>query len=249
MIQPTRILIADDARSMRSLIRSAFPYAHRRLEFCDAGDGDEALTAYRERRFDIALIDVMMPGLDGFEVLNALRRYDEDAFVVLITGDSDPAIEEAALAEGAKDFVRKPFTQRAALRMLEMRDSQRRPASVLIADADDMGAITLKFGMDALRIPNRMGRAHSGRELVAALRKVYFDVVFIDLALPGGGGLGLLAQARAQRPGAYVVAFSDDCSLDTVHAARAAGADDYLLKSISLEHLQKMWARFRAKSG
>jgi CheY-like chemotaxis protein len=44
-----------------------------------------------------------------------------------------------------------------------------------------MGAITLKFGM-------------------GALRKVYFDVVFIDLALPGGDGLGLLAQARARAP-------------------------------------------------
>ena len=248
LITPTRVLIADDARSMRSLIRSAFPYAHRLWELHEVGDGVSAVSAYRERRFDIALVDVMMPELDGFEVLNALRRYDEDAFVVLISGDPDPLMAEAARAEGAKDFVRKPFTQKAALNMLALRDGQRRPASVLIADAEDMGAITLKFGLDTLRVGNRMCRSHSADETMQAIRQVYFDVVFVDISLPGGG-LGLLARIRAQLPNAYIVSFSNEFTLESAQAALSSGADDYLLKNISLEHLKKMWSRFRSRGG
>ena len=248
MITPTRILIADDARSMRSLIRSAFPYAHRRLAFCDVGDGEEALAAYRLHRYDIAVIDVLMPGMDGIEALSAIRRYDEDAFVVVISGETDPALEEAALAHGARDFVRKPFTQKAALRMLEMRDALRRPASVLAVVGDDMGAVTLKFGVDTLRIANRMSRAYCMREAITALNRHYFDVVFVETDLPDCGA-GLLGQIRALRPDVYLVSFSNDCSPEAVRAAMSGGADDYLLKNISLEHLQKMWARYRAKSG
>lgn len=248
LITPTRILIADDARSMRSLIRSAFPYAHRRLEFCDVGDGEQALSAYRQRRYDIAVIDVLMPGMDGIEALSAIRRYDEDAFVVVISGESDPVLEEAALAEGARDFVRKPFTQKAALRMLEMRDAQRRPASVLAVVGDDMGAVTLKFGLDTLRVANRMTRAYCAREALTALNRHYFDVVFVETNLPDCGA-ALLAQMRAMQPSLYIVSFSDDSSHDAVRAAMSGGGDDYLLKNISLEHLSKMWARFRAKSG
>lgn len=249
MITPTRILIADDARSMRSLIRSAFPYAHRRLAFHDVGDGEEALAAYRRRRFDIAVVDVMMPGMDGVEVLQAMRRYDEDAFVVLISGDPEPSLSDLALSCGAKDFVRKPFTQKAALRMLEMRDAQRRTASVLAVASDDAGLITLKFGLDALRIPNRMSRADAADEAAAALNRHYYDVIFVDTALKGGAAPRLIAQINAQFPDAYVVAFSDDADPERVRATLALGASDYLLKSISLEHLRKMWSRYRARAG
>lgn len=249
MITPTRILIADDARSMRSLIRSAFPYAHRRLEFHDVGDGEEAVAAYRRNRFDIVVTDVVMPGLDGFEVLQALRAYDEDAFVVVMSGETEPTLGEMARAGGAKDFVRKPFTQKAALRMLEMRDAQRRTASALAVVADDSGVITLKFGLDALRLPNRMSRAVTAEEAALALERHYFDVAFVDMNLKGGTSGALIAFMRKRRPDLYVVAFSDDTSPEAVRAALSHGASDYLLKSISLEHLKKMWSRYRAKSG
>lgn len=233
---------------MRSLIRSTFPYAHRSFEFTDVGSGREALAAYRARRYDIAVIDVMMPELDGFEVLNHLRAYDEDAFVVLISGETDPALEQAARAEGARDFVRKPVSQQVALRILAQHDSCRRPAAVLVVDAGEIGPVTLKFGLDTLHIPHRLFRAESAIEAAAALDRCYFDVVFFDVGVAGRDGLAALTRLRAQRPGVYLVNFTDESTPEAVRAALAHGADDYLLKNISLEHLKKMWGRFRARA-
>lgn len=249
MITPTRILIADDCRSMRGLIRSAFPYAVRRIEFEDAEDGLAAIEAYRTRRFDITVTDVMMPGADGFEVLAALRAYDEDALVTLISGESDPGLATAALDEGAMDFVRKPITQHAALRMLAMLDQKRRPASALVVDGSEMGPVTLKFGLDALHIPHRIYRAADAGEAMQALNRVYFDVAFVDPAVAGGEGMYFLSQIRALRPHIYLVKFSEESTPEAVRAALNHGANDYLLKNISLEHLKKMWGRYRAKSG
>ena len=246
---PLRVLIADDSRSMRSLIRSAFPYALRRIEFEDVGDGLAAIDAYRARRFDIAVVDVMMPGADGFEVLAALRAYDEDALVTLISGASDPGLAAAARDEGAADFVRKPITQQAALRMLAMADQKRRPASALVVDASEIGPVTLKFGLDALHIPHRLCRATSGGEAMQALNRIHIDVAFVDPAVAGRDGLFFLSQIRAQHPHVYLVKFSEESTPEAVRAALDHGADDYLLKNISLEHLKKMWGRFRAKCG
>lgn len=234
---------------MRGLIRSAFPYAVRRIEFEDVGDGLAAIDAYRARRFDIAVTDVMMPGADGFEVLAALRAYDEDALVALISGESDPGLEAAARDEGAIDFVRKPITQQAALRMLAMLDQKRRPTSVLVVDGSEIGPVTLKFGLDALHIPHRIYRAANAGEAMQALNRVYFDVAFVDPAVAGDDGLYFLSQIRALRPHAYLVKFSEESTPEAVRAALTCGADDYLLKNISLEHLKRMWSRFRAKNG
>lgn len=241
--QTTRILIADDARSMRSLIRSAFPYAHRRLEFHEVSDGEQAVAAYRERRFDIAILDVLMPGLNGLEVLETIRRYDEDAFAVLISGAADSSMERNAAALGARDFVRKPVTHKMALEILHAFDTERRPTSVLVVDRSDIAPVTLKFGLNTLRLPHRMYRAESAQEALHAASRVHFDAVFIDTHLPGTGGLHTLAQIKRLRPNIYAVMFSEDRTAGAVTRARAHGADDYLLKSIDLERLRKMWSR------
>lgn len=244
MRKTTRILVADDSRSMRSLIRTAFPMGSRQIEFIEAADGEEALHVYRSHRCDIALLDVMMPAMDGLTVLSELTRYDEDAFVVMITGDSDPFLADDALAMGAREFVRKPITQRAALGILQAHDARRRPAAVTVVDGTEMGPVTLKFGLDALRIPHRMARATNAHEALYTLGQLRCDIVFVDTRLPGVDGPSAVSQIKSSHPGIYTVMFSDQCTVEAVKRAMEHGADDYLLKSIDLEHLKKMWSRF-----
>ena len=100
------ILVCDDDPSLRELVRAVLGPGYR---FIEAADGTEALALAREERPELIVLDVMLPGLSGIEVLEELRTDDElNAIpVVVITAWSHAEI--VAQVAGADRFVSKPF--------------------------------------------------------------------------------------------------------------------------------------------
>ena len=100
------ILVADDDANLRELIRAVLGPGYR---FVEAADGREVLAVARDIRPDLIVLDVMLPGLSGIEVLDALRADDELSAtpVVVITAWSHA--EGDAWTAGADRFVSKPF--------------------------------------------------------------------------------------------------------------------------------------------
>jgi CheY-like chemotaxis protein len=87
---PWRVLVADDDPTVALLMRAALAGGEFALTMVN--DGGDALAELQRSAFDIALLDVEMPGVDGFEVCSAIRRTHGAGFpVVLVTGRSDPA--------------------------------------------------------------------------------------------------------------------------------------------------------------
>ena len=78
----------------------------------EASDGNSAIATARREKPDLILLDAALPGIDGFEVISALKRTPETSEipVIFITGLSDPASEEKGLALGAADYIGKPFS-------------------------------------------------------------------------------------------------------------------------------------------
>jgi CheY-like chemotaxis protein len=106
---PRRVLIVDDSSTIRSIIRKVFQASRYRLEAEEADEGATAIAWAKKQRFDIVFLDCHMPGIDGFATLEHFRRSQPDTKVVMITGTRDFRIEDRAHAEGAKDFLYKPF--------------------------------------------------------------------------------------------------------------------------------------------
>jgi len=100
------ILVCDDDPSLRELVRAVLGSGYR---FIEAADGSEALELTRELRPDLIVLDVMLPGLSGIEVLEAIRTDAEisDMKVVVITAWSHAEME--VQVAGADRFVSKPF--------------------------------------------------------------------------------------------------------------------------------------------
>ena len=100
------VLVCEDESALRELIRISLGPAHRYVE---ADDGREAVRLAREERPDLVVLDLMIPGLPGLEVLRALRSDPATAAtrVIVISAWSDVGGE--ALAAGADAFVAKPF--------------------------------------------------------------------------------------------------------------------------------------------
>lgn len=103
-----RILVIDDDPAVTSLLKRGLSYEGFQVEA--AKSGVEGLTIARTRPADIVILDVMMPGLSGFEVLQRLRAADEQLPVLMLTAKDAPNDQVQGLTLGADDYVLKPFT-------------------------------------------------------------------------------------------------------------------------------------------
>lgn len=104
-----RVLIVDDEPDIRELCRVNFELEG--FDVLDCGDGNAAIAAARDRQPAVIFLDLMMPAVDGWEVLGRLKNdgATADIPVVLLTASTGPAERERGRAEGAHDFVAKPF--------------------------------------------------------------------------------------------------------------------------------------------
>ena len=104
-----RILVVDDEQKIRSLVASYL--RSDGFEVVEATDGKEAVEAVSMRKPDLVVMDIRMPGMDGFEALNEIRRLS-DVYVILLTARAEETDRIIGLSVGADDYVTKPFSPR-----------------------------------------------------------------------------------------------------------------------------------------
>ena len=102
-----RVLVADDEPSIRFVLREALEELGREVD--DVDDGDAALEALASRRYEIAFLDIRMPGLTGLELLDRVKRLRVDTAVVIITAQNTFENAVEAMKRGALDYLVKPF--------------------------------------------------------------------------------------------------------------------------------------------
>ncbi|MGN0637487.1 MAG: response regulator [Huintestinicola sp.] len=102
----SRILIVDDDPSCLAIAKRTL---ETKFEVITAGSGDEALKILRKDIPDLAVLDIYMPEMDGFELMKRIRELC-DVPVVFLTADSDKSLEERCFDRGAMDFITKPVT-------------------------------------------------------------------------------------------------------------------------------------------
>jgi DNA-binding response OmpR family regulator len=128
MAERARILLVDDERSIQTLL--AYPLQKDGYEVVSAFDGREALARFGEATFDLVVLDLMLPGLDGLEVCRRLRS-QSSVPIIMLTARSEEVDKVVGLEIGADDYITKPFSMRefrsrvkAVLRRAAMRRAQ-----------------------------------------------------------------------------------------------------------------------------
>lgn len=167
-----RILLVDDEASLRMLVR-------RYLErdgylVVEAVDGAEALQRLEQEPFDLALIDVMMPKVDGFDLVRKIRSRS-DLPVIMLTGRGEESSRVAGLELGADDYMVKPFSMPELVARVRAR--LRRPGT-------EQTELTDVLEVGRVRADSSSRRAWVGdRELDLTRRE--FDLLTALLAAPG----------------------------------------------------------------
>ena len=108
MQRKIRLLIVEDEEAIRTGLVDVFVYHGYDVDFAADGPGglDKALSGH----FDLILLDVMLPGMDGFEICNRIRSQDRDQAVIMLTAKGTDEDIIQGLSLGADDYVAKPFS-------------------------------------------------------------------------------------------------------------------------------------------
>ncbi|WP_250656122.1 response regulator [Alkalimarinus coralli] len=103
------VLMVEDEPEMRDLLRNTLQKVGIDT-IGDAEDGKTALEAVVESGYDIVMLDIGLPDMDGLSVLQAMKRLNKNAFVVLVTADDSIESIQTAISSGANGYVVKPYS-------------------------------------------------------------------------------------------------------------------------------------------
>ena len=144
MLDGTSILVADDEEIMREILYSLLSREGCLVRM--AKDGELALETAKKESFDAVLLDVMMPGMNGLDALSALKKFDSDLPVIMITAFGTAGNTREAFKRGAFDFVEKPFKNDDVLVVVRNAVEQRRLVTENRVLRKNLQAKTNKYG-------------------------------------------------------------------------------------------------------
>lgn len=199
MTEPrTSVLVVDDdvdaCRNLADILEDV-GYAA-----ATAHDGPSALARVRSRRFDVALLDLKMPGMDGLELYREMKRLRPETVAIVISAHASGETARQARDAGVWRVLAKPIDPG---RLMPLIDEALGQPLVLVVDDDPDLCATL---WDLLRDRDfRVGLAREGREAEGLLRDESFRVVLIDMKLPGGDGGEVFRAVRRLSPDSRVV--------------------------------------------
>ncbi len=101
------ITVVDDSKISRKMVIRALPKSWS-VDITQAGNGEEGLKAYREGKAEVMFLDLTMPVMDGYQVLEHLQKEQLNTFVIVISADIQPEAQERVKKLGAMAFIKKP---------------------------------------------------------------------------------------------------------------------------------------------
>ena len=188
-----RVLVIDDDASARELVMRLL--VREGFEVAAACDGAEGLRLARELRPDLITLDVVMPRVDGWAVVAALKATPElaDIPIVMLTLGDDRGL---GFALGAAEYLTKPVDRARLVQVLRRHVGAARPRTALVVDDD---AATRRMLRDMLTQEGwTVAEASDGSQALAALDEARPQVVLLDLVMPGMNGFEFVDAVRGR---------------------------------------------------
>jgi PAS domain S-box-containing protein len=261
-----RVLLIDDDAVNRLMLRETL--AVWGADTHDFGEAERALTALTGalaagRTYSLAIVDGLMPGVDGFEAARRIRRLAPDLPVVMLASDSARGDEARRLAAGISGFTLKPINRPEFLRVIskamgvtigarvpaigaEPSQPARRGLSILVAE--DFADNRVLIGAYLKGSPHTITFADDGRHALELFRAGHFDLVLMDIQMPVMDGLSATRAIRAYeaqegRPPVSIVAVTAHALPEDSKTSRLAGCSDHLSKPVSKPALLQLIER------
>ena len=194
----SKMLIVDDEEKIRAVVREYAEFEE--FEVTEARDGMEAVALCRENDYDIIIMDVMMPRLDGYSACKEIRK-QKDVPIIMLSARGEEYDKLAGLESGADDYVVKPFSPRELVARVRAVLNRTMPRPTEAADTMTFGELTIDTASHTVRV--------SGEEV--ALTPKEFDLLVF---LASNKGIALSREKILQKVWNYDY-FGEDRTVDT----------------------------------
>ena len=235
-----KIFVVDDHRDIAEGLAEVLRLQGHEVDV--AFGGEQAVRMFKENDYDIAFMDVMMPGMNGVESFLAIRRHKPNAKVVMMTGYSVEQLLDQVVEKGAYGVLHKPVIVDDILKTLERVKSE---GLVLIADANPQFGSSIKGVLE--QNGYRTVNARSGKEALAKAMEGGVDIMLLGKELPILSGIEVYMELRKRSRDIPTVIVTEqgasyDSDLDSLYNFNTTGI---LTKPFNTEQLLKSLGQFR----
>ena len=198
MTDQLAILVVDDNEDL--LETFSLILKRRGFHVETAGDGIAAVDRYKEHAFDVTLMDIVMPEMNGVEAFRKIRELDPEASVILMTAYSEEELIQIAKNEGARKVINKPIRIDQLIDMIKEAATEE-PILIVDDDADICETLTRVLRLEGHHVLT----ANSGEEAVSIAKDRACKMAFVDVKLPNIDGLETFLRLKEINPAIITV--------------------------------------------
>lgn len=235
------VLVVDDNASMRAALR-AIVKSDGHDVVGEAGEGKSAMILFKQLKPEVVLLDMMMPGMSGLDVLAEINATGQHTAVLVVSGTQDQSMIQQAIALGAIGSVAKPLNADRILRTIDQLRSDKaagngpRPAArdaaaarcvVVDSSTSIRGFLKALLATEGVEV---VAEAADGMQGLCSIEEHRPDLVFLDVDMPELDGLNVLRCLRAVHPGLRVIIATSRAEGEIVKEALSQRVAGYLLK-------------------
>ena len=111
----TKVLIADDAKIMRNILKNTITEAYADFQILEARDGQDAVNLYKKEKPDLVTMDITMERMNGMDAAKEILQMDKNAKIVMVTSLGQEKMLQECVQAGVRDYIVKPFSKERIL--------------------------------------------------------------------------------------------------------------------------------------
>ena len=225
------ILVVDDLRSIRLTLGGILEDEGHNVVTVE--NGYQAIEAARETHFDAIFMDIKMPGINGVQTFREVKKIDPKATVIMMTAYSVEDLVKEALEEGAYAVVYKPFDIERIIAIIG--ELLHEKTLIMVVDDQFSDRQTLKAILEDKGY--RVATANDGAEAIDMVKSRHYDIIFLDVRLPGMDGIETFEQVKKIDSEATVIMMTGYTEEDLVRRAVNEGVYTCIYKPFDMENV------------
>ena len=243
MAEQAKVLVVDDNEDLLETLSMILQ--RRGFSVDTAFDGVSAVNKFEAGDFDVTLMDIVMPNMNGVEAFQKIREIDPEAVVILMTAYSEEELIRLAIDEGAHRVVHKPISIDKMLELIK-EATLSQPILIVDDDVDILDTLTRTLELKGYRVES----AGSGEDAVKIAREKTCPIAFVDIKLPLMDGLETYLRLKEINPNIMAVmmtGFRDEVK-GALEKAQEASAITCLFKPFSPKKAVDLLSQIGGKS-
>jgi DNA-binding NtrC family response regulator len=243
MSERLRVLVVDDNEEFCMNVTDILEL--KGYEVVSAYDGFKSLEAVKENDFNLVLMDVKMPVMDGVEAYKKIKEIAADTPVIMVTAFAVEDLIREALQQGAYGSLKKPIDFDQLLELIEQATGK--GTMILVADDDENLCANIQEVLSDKGY--RVSVAYDGNEAIDKAEKHNFDIMLLDMKLPALNGLETYLAIREFRPDVVTIIITGYQQETSKLVQRALQESVYtcLEKPIDMDRLVSLLAQIKAQ--